>query len=335
VSARLILSASVRLAVTLAAWLLGAAAADAGNWTFHAFDPPATYTGEIGLRFLYGGGRTGKSLYDVPGTSLVSRLSYNGFSTYAAEGYGRFDLNTGWFVKGLVGGGGFRGGTLKDEDFPPGISPYSATISIVNNGAPFYATVDVGYNVIRGPDFRLGAFAGYNYLYQTVSAFGCTQVASNPDICGTFPVPENIKGITQDNGWHSLRLGLNGQANLTDRLKVELDAAYLPIVSLYGSDAHWLRISNQPGDFNGPVPEDGSGWGYQLEGVLSYQVTNSISVGIGGRYWHMQTSGLSHFEGHVNGFIAFPQPVDWHTDNIAAFVQTGFKFGPNPIISSN
>ncbi len=308
--------------------------ARAGDLVFRAFDPPKIYTGEVGVRFWYGRGQTGKSLYDTTGAFLVSRLSYDNMSIYSAEAFGRFELDTGWFAKGLVGGGAFRGGSLKDEDFPPGISPYSATLSTINNSAPFYATVDFGYNVIRGGDFRVGVFVGYNNLYETTGATGCTQIATNPDICGIFPVPGTFKVITQDNDWNSLRLGLNGVADVTDRLKLELDAAYLPLVSLRGTDTHWLRISNQPGDFSGPIPEDGSGWGYQLEGVLSYRVTDSISVGIGGRYWHMQTSGFSHFEGHVNSFQAFPQPVNWHTDNYGLFLQTGLAFGPNPIISS-
>ena len=41
------------------------------------------------------------------------------------------------------------------------------------------------------------------------------------------------------------------------------------------------------------------------------------------------------FEGHVNGFLASPQPVDWKTDSVGVFLQTGLKFGPYPVISSN
>lgn len=307
--------------------------ARAGDLVFHGFDPPKTYTGEVGVRLGYGRGNTGKSLFDPSGASMVSRLSYDGMSIFSAEAYGRFDIDTGWFVKGMLGGGPLHAGSLKDEDFPPLTSPYSATLSVINNSSLFYGTADVGYNVIRGGDFRLGAFVGYHNLYETTQAIGCNQIASNTDICGTFPVPGTFKVITQDNDWSALRVGLNGAVDMTGGLRLELDAAYLPWVWLSGTDTHWLRISNQLGDFSGPIPEDGKGWGYQLEGVLSYQVTNSISVGVGGRYWHMQTSGFSHFEGHINGFLAFPQPVNWHTDNFGVFLQTGFKFGPKPIIS--
>ena len=49
----------------------------------------------------------------------------------------------------------------------------------------------------------------------------------------------------------------------------------------------------------------------------------------------MQTKGLTHFEGHINGFEALAQPVDWKTDNYGVFLQTSLKFGPYPVISSN
>jgi hypothetical protein len=338
-----------KLALVLAACLVNAAQASAadltlpdlgapvsaGHWTFHALDVPVAYTGEVGLRFWYGQGRTGKNLYDPSGSFLNSRLTYSGLSLYSAEGFGRLDLNTGWFLKGFVGGGGFRRGNLEDEDFPPGISPYSATLSVLGNSFPVYSTVDAGYNVLRGPDFRLGAFAGYHFLHEVVSAQGCGQIATNPFICGIFPVPGTIKVITQDNNWQALRLGFNGAADITDRLKLELDAAWLPFVWLSGTDAHWLRIGHDSGDFTGPIPEDGTGWGYQLEGILSYRVTEFINVGVGGRYWHMQTKGLTHFEGHVVHFDASPQPVDWKTDNYGVFLQTSLKFGPYSVIGRN
>jgi hypothetical protein len=329
-----ILPACARAVVAVAASLISAAPAGAGEWVFHGLEPPSTYTGEVGLRFWYGKGNTGKNLFDPTGAALVSRLTYDNFSIYSPEAYGRFDLNTGWFLKGLIGGGGFRNGRLTDEDFPPGIAPYSATLSSLDDSFPLYGTVDVGYNVLRGPDFRVGAFLGYNYTREVVSAQGCGQIATNPFICGFFPVPEFIKVITQDNNWSSFRVGLDGDVDITKRLRLSLDAAVLPAVWLNGTDAHWLRISQLPGDFSGPIPEDGTGWGYQLEGVLSYRVTDTLNVGIGGRYWHMQASGNTHFEGHVNGFLAFPQPVDWKADSYGVFVQTGLKFGPYPVISS-
>jgi hypothetical protein len=76
VSVRSILVASVRL-LAVAASLFCAAPARAGDWAFHGWEPPASYTGEVGLRFWYGKAKTGKNLYDPSGSFLVSRLSYD------------------------------------------------------------------------------------------------------------------------------------------------------------------------------------------------------------------------------------------------------------------
>jgi len=124
--------------------------------------------------------------------------AHNGISIFAAETYGRFDLDRRWFLQGYVGGGTFRKGSLKDEDFvlPPPLNPYSATLSIQQNGSPIYANIDAGFNVFWGPDFRVGLFGGVHYLNETVSAFGCNQIAFNPYICGAFPLPNQVKGIT-------------------------------------------------------------------------------------------------------------------------------------------
>jgi hypothetical protein len=102
-------------------------------------------------------------------------------------------------------------------------------------------------------------------------------------------------------------------------------------VQLRGTDAHLLRIGNDVGDFTGAIPETGTGQGYQLEAVLSYQLTPNASIGIGGRYWHMQANGLSHFEGRVVGEDTVAQPVDWKTDIYGMFLQASYKLGPYPL----
>jgi outer membrane protease len=322
----------MRLGLALAASSLTAEPVRAGDWAYQPFDaPPATYTGDFGLRFWYGSSSTAKNLYDNTGSLLVSRLTYGNLSIFAAEAYARFDLNRRWFLKGYVGGGTLRKGNLKDEDFPPVVAPYSATWSVQENGSPIYANVDAGFNVVFGPDFRVGLFGGFHYMNETVSAFGCTQAAFNPFICGPAPIPNQVKAITQDNNWYSTRFGIDGSLEI-GRFRLSAEAAWLPSVWLYGSDAHWLRISNFVGSFTSPVPEDGKGWGYQLEGFVSYRVTEALSLGIGGRYWRMQTRGLTHFENHVVGIPALPQAVEWKTDNFGMFLQMSLKFGPYPVI---
>lgn len=288
----------------------------------------SAFTGELGLRYWFSWAKTGKSLYDPTGADLVSRLRYEGMHGHAVEGFGRFDHTSGFYTKGYVGGGLLLNGTLNDEDFPPLTTPYSSTMSDQKSGGLSYASVDAGFNVVRTPDFRLGAFAGYHYFNERINAFGCNQIATNADICGTFPVPGSIKVITQDNTWQSLRVGADFDVRITNRLSLRGDAAYLPYVWLNGTDSHWLRIGTAPGDFTGGVPEDGKGRGYQFEAALSYAVSENASVAVGGRLWHMDSKGDTHFENHIVGFTASPQPVNWKTDIVGVFVQGSFKFGP-------
>ncbi len=101
-------------------------------------------------------------------------------------------------------------------------------------------------------------------------------------------------------------------------------------MKLNGADSHLLRIGTNPGDFTGPVPEDGTGTGYQLEASIAYAYSPNVSFGIGARYWRMETSGNTHFEGHVVGVNAFPQPVEWKIESLGVFAQASFKFGPYP-----
>src|SRR5713101_8962603 len=66
------------------------------------------------------------------------------------------------------------------------------------------------------------------------------------------------------------------------------DVCSSDLVKLSGFDNHWLRP-----DIN-PLPQSGNGWGYQLEGIVSYDVTQNFSVG--GRYWYAKTtSGTTQF----------------------------------------
>jgi hypothetical protein len=294
--------------------------------------PIPAYQLDFAARYWFGNSKTSKNLYDLPSSSgaMVSRLTYNHLNTHSGELFGRIGFTNGWFAKGYVGGGVIAKGSLTDEDFPPGIDPYSKTNSDQRNGFLTYGSADIGYNIVRGGDFRVGAFVGYHYFNEGMNAFGCSQAAGNPDICNPA-FPASIEAISQNNIWQSVRVGLDTTVMLGDRFKFSAEGAWLPYVHLSGTDAHLLRIGSDVGDFTGPVPEDGTGMGYQLEALLSYQVTPYASIGVGGRYWHMATKGNAHFENHVVGVDAGPQPVDWKTDIYGVFVQGSIKFGPYPI----
>jgi hypothetical protein len=294
--------------------------------------PVLALQSDFAARYWFASAKTGKTLYGAPGINdtMASRLTYSNLIANSGEIYGRLAATNGWFIKGYVGLGKITKGNLQDEDFPPGTTPYSSTTSDQHNGYLDYASADVGYNFVRGGDFSLGAFVGFHYFNEVVNAYGCTQTAGNPTICQP-PLPTGFEIISQNNKWESLRLGLTGTVMFADRFKLSVDAAWLPYVRLFGDDSHLLRIGTAVGDFTGPIPETGSGDGYQLEAMLSYQLTPNANIGIGGRYWHMQTDGYSHFENMVVGFNTVAQPSNWKTDIFGVFVQAGYKFGPYPL----
>lgn len=302
------------IALTAATLSAGAHASAANPFIIEAEKPAFTTT--FALRYWYGMGSTSKDLYGLTRDTLNSRLSYTGLQSHSAEASIRVDHESGLFWKGYAGFGLVTGGNLQDEDFPPGITPYSSTNSSLQNQELGYLSTDFGGAILLGRDFRLDAFVGYHYMHMRLKAFGCTQTATNTSVC-TPPVSDSVAVIVQDNNWHAVRLGLAADIPVFDKLRLNVEGAYLPWVWLNGTDNHLLRT-----DLNGPTPEDGNGWGYQLEAILTYPITDAFSVGVGGRYWHMQTKGNADFT--ASGGTT--QPLDFKVDLYGVFLQGSYRF---------
>jgi hypothetical protein len=134
-----------------------------------------------------------------------------------------------------------------------------------------------------------------------------------------------VLAITEEANFHSVRLGIATEVRFFDRFKLSAEAAWLPLVKLKSEDTHWLRLGGQVGDFAGPIPEGGSGTGVQLEGVLSFQATRHFSVGVGARYWQLETKGTADFAGVVVGLPATSQPVTFTTERYGVFVQGAYR----------
>jgi hypothetical protein len=177
-----------------------------------------------------------------------------------------------------------------------------------------YGTIDAGYDWLRGPGYKIASFVGYNVLRQDMKAFGCTQIANVFSDC-VPPIPTSVLGITEEDTWKSLRLGMAADFNVLPGVKVSADAAYLPYVWFNGTDNHVLRALVSP--------EDGHGQGVQLDLTLSFALTDQFSVGVGGRYWAMwTTSGDTNFGG--TGIIV---PQRFAAEQAAVMVQGSYKFG--------
>ncbi len=279
--------------------------------------------------------KTKKDLFDTSGTILVSRLDYNNLGIFTGEAFSRLDFNNGWFLKGYVGGGGLFGGNLKDEDFPPVTVPYSATLSNNKSGSMFYGSVDAGFKLVRGPDFHLGAFAGYHFLRDYVDATGCTQIGEQPGHLRRRHSRQRHGDLADQQLAFAACSALKGRSNSTGAGRSRSMRPGCPTPTCSGADTHLLRIGANPGDFTGPIPEDGKGWGYQFDAIVAYRVNDWVTVGAGGRYWHVEAKGHTHFEGHVVGVNAQPQVVHWRADHFGGFIQANIKFGPRPVVGGN
>jgi hypothetical protein len=278
---------------------------------------------EVGGRFWYSTGTFCKNLYGDPRFSndLLSRLTYGALGGRSYEVFGRVDHVSGFFLKGVAGLGSISAGTLHDEDFPPGISPYSNTLSDQQHGTLSYFTLDYGYNFLFTPMYRVGAFVGYNMFNESENAYGCTQTQSNPFIC-VPAIPPSVLGITENSRWQSIRLGLAADTSLFECLRIGGEVAWVPRTYLHSFDTHWLRP-----DFFSPIEESAIGSGVQLEAFATYNFNPAFSVGVGARYWRLTAKGTIDVEDAALFAGAVPNPGTFYTDRYGVYAQAAYRFG--------
>ncbi|BAR55966.1 hypothetical protein NK6_2785 [Bradyrhizobium diazoefficiens] len=214
---------------------------------------------------------------------LISRLTYHGLDGLSGELFGRLDSPWGVFLKSNVGIGRFDKGNINDEDWGLDRSlSYVNTISGQANGRFTYYTADVGYDFLRGANYKVGGFIGWTYYEQSSDSIGCVEIANPMRTC-LRPGDDTVIG-SQNTQWNAPRVGLSAETMLTERWRLSTDVAYLPWTNFKGRDYHLLR------PFTTFIDQRGNGGGgVQLEGVLSYFITKNFSVGVGGRYWAMWT----------------------------------------------
>jgi outer membrane protease len=296
--------------------------------------PPPVVAGgwevEIGPRYWYSWGRFQKDLGGLTTAAnanfLISRLTYD-TTANSGELFGRIETPWKFFVKGFIGTGSIASGHQNDEDWFAfgGVVPYSNTLADPVKGGITYGTIDAGYDFFRDPWNKLGVFIGYNYYKEDKGAFGCTQIA-NPFSDCIPAVPSTVLGITENDKWQSLRLGVAGEIMVAPGLKLSGDVAYLPYVKFNGLDIHWQR-TDVPNQLS---PETGNGRGVQLEGILSYYITPNFNVGVGGRYWAMWTND----DAFTNDFST-PCPcltLPSKTQRAGMFLQASYKFGQPGVV---
>ena len=317
------------------------------------------WTVELGTRYWYSSGETewnhttAGGILVPPGIVVqagdpTSVLVYDDLEAHSGEAFFRIDdQQSRLFLKGYAGAGGVVDGSLDDEDyaFDSGAQvKFSDTLSSVNDGSLAYASIDAGWTFYEGrggngrddatmaPGVRFGVFAGYHYWNEHVHAYG---VSCNADDFGnlapfsncqappgTQVVSSSIKVISNDVTWHSVRLGLDGTWQINNRIGLSGEVAWIPYAVMDNDDSHHLRTD--PADL-GPVPNirhDGTGYGVQLEAVLSAQLTERFGVGVGGRYWHLESDGTVEFGSPA---FASEELNDFDSTRYGVFVQGSVK----------
>lgn len=275
-----------------------------------ADSPPVTsaFVMQGGLRYWYNRGNNRYDYFsDASTDTRVSRLNYARLSSHAGELFFRADARRGlirnFFLKGYVGGGGIGSGLLYNEDFMPFVDRYSKTESAVS-GRLHYASIDLGYNVYADDTFRLGAFVGFHSWLEKVNASGCMQTGLSA-ICMP-PLPESMRVISEKDRWNSFRVGAVVDVNITDRLKLNADIA-LVSTSQRPQDTHYFTF--------GADPAKGFGGGFQAETGLSYQLTDRLGVGVGFRWWRLNTNAID----------MYGQLLRYRTDRYGLFGQANYR----------
>ncbi|MGE0039263.1 MAG: outer membrane protein [Xanthobacteraceae bacterium] len=306
-------------------------AASRGKSPIHKARPVAVWAPgwevEAGTRYWYSSGRFQKDIApDLLGpqnpTFNISRLTWNNLTGHSAEAFARVDTPINVFAKGVIGGGLTLGGKINDEDWglePPGAAVHTGYSNTVGDasGNISYATVDAGYDVFRGPDYKVGVFAGYSVITSNQSSATCLQIALHAS--GICHPPTYTFILGEYERWQSLRVGGNLDVMLTPRWRLVADVAYLPYVKFNGQDQHPHRPFI--------AEEWGTGVGTQVEAFVSYFVTPQFSLGAGGRYWAMwTTSGLACREPPQGNCPAPEQNMQFKTDRFGLLFQAAYKW---------
>jgi opacity protein-like surface antigen len=294
--------------------------------------PPPVISGweiEGGARYMFSSGREQWDLplsNNRPSNMLISRLTWDNLQSNSAELFGRIDTPWNVFLSGFIGAGNtFRGGQ-NDEDFnlTGPARAYNNTFS-TNNGNINYAVVDLGYDLARTANYKVGPFVGYTYFNQDIFKGGCQQIANSIGNCivGGVSAPLASSQLIGSEAmtWQGVRVGLSGQVKLADRVKLTADAAFIPYVAYTWLDDHLDRDAQ--------FSQWGHGVGTQTQAVLSYDVTEQLGVGVGARYWAMWSTSASVQDIPGNAL----RPNRNAIELAGAFVQTSYRFVPNAAVA--
>jgi hypothetical protein len=153
--------------------------------------------------------------------------------------------------------------------------------------------------VLREGAVTLGVFGGFTQWTEDVDAYGATDhlgfIGGN--------IPSDVLVISNKMRWRALRVGFAADFALGSRTRLALDLAFSPYAEARNEDSHHLRADL------GPVPNivlKGEGWGLQWDAELRHEIRRRTELGIGVRYWYMETTDGTRELPNIQGFPALP-----------------------------
>ena len=274
------------------------------QWPKLAEEPkPSPFAFEAGARYWYSSGNYRFAFSNgIPGFGTpTSTLDWKHMDGHSGEVFARLDHKpSGFFIKGMGGGGGITEGYIDDKDFLSAQRKFSDTRSDVQNGNLTFAMVDVGWAYSPAAGVRFGVFAGYHYWNEKATAYGlyCKQqqpALGCPDV-GAVPIGYDVAVLRYEPTWHAVRLGVEGRFAIDQRWSVNGEFAVIPYAVAQNKDSHLLRqVSSDLGPAPNIVTDSRYAYGVETELFVNYAVTSNIEIGAGVRYW-----GLFSRDGNVH-----------------------------------
>jgi hypothetical protein len=235
---------------------------------------------------------TGYSTDKVQGGGIdpVSVLRWRGVDSIVPE----VNADLVWkrlVLMGNVGWGAIDQGVLIDEDYllSDQMGRFSRTRSDVTDDGLFYVTGDIGWRVFRWEDEKRGPgffdlFIGYSYWHEKYVAYGIT--SGFPGVVP--PIGTNVKVITQDYFWHSLRIGVREEAPLLWGIRLKGKLVLIPYSWFELNDVHHLRSDLRKNPSFRDEAE--GGFGLEVDGALTTTIWKGLSVEAGYRYWGIRSA---------------------------------------------
>ncbi len=275
---------------------------------------------QLGFRYWWS---TGKTSFDINSDrqglkdNPSSHLNYDSLQGNTGEITLRAKNDTNYFFTGFFGGGWLSGGNLTDINQVAGTS----TRSNVDDNGLLYGTMDLDKQwtvYTRGPEVQVNPFIGFNYWQEDAVAYGCQQISGTNAGCGgSSSLSNSAKFATNNMHWASLRLGAEVKAKLFNRLTLIGNAALLPVAYLWNDENRYFVPK---GPLN--IEDQGTGWGYQLEGSAQLDLSCNWALAAGVRYWYAETDGSSK-ETNLGG------QADLHNfkaDRLGVFAALNYSF---------